>query len=223
MRCPAPHPTMGGRATITTSHGARRGTSCRDASRSTRRARLRTTAPPMRRPTAKAMRGASGASRAQWYKTNSGPVRRRPRSRTSWISEREVRRLVLWIRELRPRGSCGPWCAAGAGRPGPRASACACGSRGGADGAGCGAGTCASWARKSIRNASRKGAGRGPEGGCHTVINSHNRPPKASPGDPRYGPKTAGQAPLTRPRWDVDSIRLRQGAPIAALGPRFCI
>ncbi len=70
--------TAGGRATTTTSHATKRGSSGRMASRSLRRVRFRTTAPPIRRPTAKPTRGTSGASRAKWYRTNSDRVTRPP-------------------------------------------------------------------------------------------------------------------------------------------------
>lgn len=97
-RSPTPAETAGERATMTMSHAARRGMSGRIASRSILRTLFRTTAPPIRRPTASPTRGpasdSSGASRAKWYRTNSGTDARRPDLRTRSKSALDLRRCA---------------------------------------------------------------------------------------------------------------------------------
>jgi hypothetical protein len=152
-------PRMSGRATKTMSNPpAVGGERARHASFMCRRARLRTTAPPTRRPETKPAR--TCPSRGRTYSTIRLPGARRP-SRITRRTSAPRRSLApargTWgaVAPIRPRPSRpgkaatrrparGPWPAGGPGSDAPPGSASGCGTRGSSSACGCSVGMCAS-------------------------------------------------------------------------------
>ena len=125
------------------------------AARSRRRARLRSTAVPKRRPMAYATRGGSSDPSVR-KRSETGPARcRRAPARASNVARSRTR-------QIRPRGASGRGPGARAALHGPPWCASGGGSRGSWRACGCSAGTCASTMASSRRP--RAARGRGPRG-----------------------------------------------------------
>ena len=186
-----PAPEIPPRAMTTTcSSSGTRGARLRHAARRTRRARFRSTAPPIRRPATKAGRapGSPGAT----YSITRGPEARRPLERTRLISrERRARRDRTDVREadaFRPTAGSGPWPGGAPGWPDRPSSASGGGTRGASRAGACSAG----------RSSSR-----------FTCGNSKSGPP----GGPRKSEYTGGTA--TSPPGD-DAVEKERQMCLAA-------